>query len=168
MALAQESHRTCTSSPLTYLLGDPLISIEVCPAEATQPSRSLRWPLEVERATCPLKARVCVGGPGKGSATPPASVVPEPQGPQRHASSSCPQGGSKTSFCSPGRLSSWQQGAQQPTASHRFPSSLRRRGTLRCPPCPRWPKATPTTCHSRWRPAGLLTVQVSGAVPETP
>lgn len=75
MASAQESHRTCTSSPLTYLLGDLLISAEVCPAEAMQPSRSLRWPLEVGRATCPLKPRVPASGPGRGSGARPASSV---------------------------------------------------------------------------------------------
>lgn len=75
MASAQESHRTCTSFPLTYLLGDLLISAEVCPAEAMQPSRSLRWPLEVGSATCPLKPRVPAGGPGRGSGARPASWV---------------------------------------------------------------------------------------------
>lgn len=103
----------CTSSPVTYLLGDWLISVEVCPAEATQPTGSLRMACsEMGRATFLLKPRVSVGGSGKEwlQLLPTAPAVPEPQSPQSHRDSSCPQGGSKTSSCSPGCPGSKKQG----------------------------------------------------------
>lgn len=56
-------------------------------------------------------------------------------------------------FPQPWPLSGRQQGASGDTV---------------LPTLPLWPKASPTTCHAHWRPAGLLTVQVSGAGPEAP
>lgn len=105
--MAQKSHPTCTSSPVKYLLGDWLISVEVCPAESLWMACS-----EMGRATFLLKPRVSVGGSGKEwlQLLPTAPAVPEPQSPQSHRDSSCPQGGSKTSSCSPGCPCSKKQG----------------------------------------------------------
>lgn len=110
---AQGIHPICTSSPVTYLLAEWLISVEMCSAEATQPTGSLRMACsEMGRATFLLKPRVSVGGSGKVrlQLLPTAPAVPEPQSPQSHRDSSCPQGGSKTSSFSPGCPGSKKQG----------------------------------------------------------
>lgn len=54
-----------------------------------------------------------------------------------------------------------------PQQQHVQVSSLRRGETQGCPACPRLPKASPTTCHSCWRPARLLTLYKCEAVDQS-
>lgn len=86
-------HRTLYLVSFKYLLGDPLISVEVCPAEAVQPPTACAGPSwSPERASFFLKAQGC-------------GFFPSPEWSQSHRvlqhwlGSSCPQGGSKTSSC---------------------------------------------------------------------